>query len=212
LRERQHDADNRALTATEESHDAANPALADLHDLHPNELRQRFVVLDDKIERVLAKAEKSGLTDGERRQLDELDAESGQVGELIQTKERNKPKTGPIKPMATTQVGNEEHTYRPDGRESYFRDLVLTQFRGDCDARDRLHRHKEEIETTQPEFRDLNRTDTTGGEFVPPIWVDRRLRRCTPSRSHDRESRDQPAATRRHGLDQHPEDQHRRER
>src|SRR5436853_244876 len=130
LRERQHDADNRALTATEESMTQPTPALSGLHDLHPNELRQRFFALDDKIERLLAKAEKSGLTDGEQRQLEELDAESGQVAELIQTKERNKPKTGPIKPMATVQVGNEEHQYRPDGRNSYFADLALAQLRG----------------------------------------------------------------------------------
>ncbi len=61
--------------------------------------------------------------------------------------------------------------YPPNGAGgSYFRDLLLSQVRGDFDARDRLTRHKREIESSV-EFRDLNRTDTTGGEFVPPVWL-----------------------------------------
>jgi HK97 family phage major capsid protein len=41
---------------------------------------------------------------------------------------------------------------------------------GDGSSRDRLQRHAQDVET-DPEYRDLTRTDGAGGYFVPPLWM-----------------------------------------
>jgi hypothetical protein len=63
------------------------------------------------------------------------------------------------------KVTREAMTYDKDGRNSYFRDLTAATIRGDRDAFERLYRHQSEIDV---ETRDISRTDTSGGDFVPP--------------------------------------------
>lgn len=66
------------------------------------------------------------------------------------------------------RVTRETNTYNPESRTSYFGDLFTSSFRGDHAARERLERHAQEMDV---EMRDLNRTDNTGGYFVPPLWL-----------------------------------------
>lgn len=74
--------------------------------------------------------------------------------------------------MASTRVkvNNEARTYEQGNGRSYLQDLAKSQISGDPEARARLDRHAAEVRI-DPEYRDLNRTDTSGGYFVPPIWL-----------------------------------------
>lgn len=76
------------------------------------------------------------------------------------------------------RVGNEPLTYRRGGPHSYFRDLVLSRQEGGADAGalERLQRHAVEVQTLREQAGletrvNMNRTDGTGGEFVPPLWL-----------------------------------------
>ncbi len=84
-------------------------------------------------------------------------------------------------PAATNvRVGYEPTTYRKGGQHSYFRDLAKSrQETGgsfDSGAVERLQRHRQEMDKladdANPELRaNMNRTDGTGGDFVPPLWL-----------------------------------------
>lgn len=65
---------------------------------------------------------------------------------------------------------SERRTYEPGNQRSYFLDLARANMRGDVEARQRLDRHAIEVQS-EPEYRDLNRTDGTGGQFVPPAHL-----------------------------------------
>jgi len=72
---------------------------------------------------------------------------------------------------ARVSIKSEPLTYRQGGEHSYFKDLALSQAPGvwDGEARARLQRHAAEVAV---ETRaNMNRTDGTGGEFVPPLWL-----------------------------------------
>ncbi len=58
-------------------------------------------------------------------------------------------------------VVSEERTYRPDGRASFFRDLITA--RSDREAMDRLMRHKAESES-----RDVS---SASNGFIPPVYL-----------------------------------------
>jgi HK97 family phage major capsid protein len=81
----------------------------------------------------------------------------------------------PVRPVEETEsprveVVSNEAVYRKDTpQRSYFRDLYLAKTRGDSDAAERLSQHSLHIATS--EARDNNTTDTSGGEFVPPLWL-----------------------------------------
>lgn len=68
------------------------------------------------------------------------------------------------------QVTNEARMYEKGNGRSYLQDLIKLRVNGDPEARQRLERHAAEV-SVDPEYRDLNRTDTTGGYFVPPMWL-----------------------------------------
>ena len=97
-------------------------------------------------------------------------------------------------PRATNvQVRSEPLTYqRGDRRSSYFRDLGMAHVGNDPEARQRLQRHRQEMDVEIPKWeerreaaaqrqleelgatterRDISRTDGAGGEFVPPLWI-----------------------------------------
>ena len=71
---------------------------------------------------------------------------------------------------ARVSIKSEAMTYRQGGSHSYFKDLALSQAPGvwDGEARARLARHATEVAV---ETRADNRTDGSGGEFVPPLWL-----------------------------------------
>ena len=72
-------------------------------------------------------------------------------------------------PSEGVSVGSEARTYRPDGQNSYFRDLATASIYNDADARGRLERHVQEIgmETRV----NGSRIDGAGGYFVAPRWL-----------------------------------------
>ena len=71
---------------------------------------------------------------------------------------------------ARVSIKSEAMTYRQGGSHSYFKDLALSQAPGvwDGEARARLARHATEVAV---ETRADSRTDGSGGEFVPPLWL-----------------------------------------
>lgn len=95
------------------------------------------------------------------------------------------------------KVRSEPLTYpRGDRRQSYFRDLGMAHVGSDEQARQRLQRHRTEMDIEIPawearreaafersidefrdqgqvnvERRDITRVDGAGGEFVPPLWI-----------------------------------------
>ena len=73
----------------------------------------------------------------------------------------------------TTHV-SEPRTYQPgDPSSSYIRDLIRVSVSGmDVSGRsgERLRRHAVDV-ASSPEYRDLDRTDGSGGQFVPPAWL-----------------------------------------
>jgi HK97 family phage major capsid protein len=76
-------------------------------------------------------------------------------------------------PVGGAQITSEDLTYRKGNGQSYIRDLVQGTIMQDFEARERLARHANEVRKA-PEFaevRALDRTDGTGGYFVPPAWL-----------------------------------------
>lgn len=108
--------------------------------------------------------------DGELMKYDE------RIAELSDEAERSAKLTqGELNVRTATaraSVTREGQVYNPEARHSYFRDLIMHQLGqdGDGEARERLQRHAVDVRTAQ-EYRDLNRTDGTGGYFVPPAWL-----------------------------------------
>lgn len=74
--------------------------------------------------------------------------------------------------QASVQSVSEARTYERGNGKSYMADLMRSQLNldGDGSARERLARHGREV-SEDKDFRALNRTDATGGYFVPPLWV-----------------------------------------
>lgn len=73
-----------------------------------------------------------------------------------------------VKAFGAATVTREAMTYDKDGRNSFVKDMINAQLRNDSQAWDRLNRHRQEVAI---ETRDINRTDGTGGDFVPPIYL-----------------------------------------
>ena len=65
-------------------------------------------------------------------------------------------------------VTREAMTYDKDGRNSFVRDMIGAQLRNDRNSWERLNRHAQEVAV---ESRDISRTDGSGGDFVPPIYL-----------------------------------------
>lgn len=108
--------------------------------------------------------------DDELRQLDE------RISELSEEAERNRTVTEGAKAVQRAKARvtsvNEARIYEKGNGRSYLQDLARVQLNMDADggARDRLVRHAQDV-ATDPEYRDLNRTDGNGGYFVPPLWL-----------------------------------------
>lgn len=86
---------------------------------------------------------------------------------------------------AQVEVLSEPLTYERGNRNSYFRDLAQVTFgRADEPTKERMNRHRDEVEKNAelrklakvgPEYRDLDRTEGTGGYAVPPLWMMRQF-------------------------------------
>lgn len=78
------------------------------------------------------------------------------------------PDPAPAAVPPAVQVGAEPLVYdRGDRSTSFFRDVVAAKFDGSGEAQERLHRHRQQM----VEQRAINSTDGTGGEFIPPLWM-----------------------------------------
>ncbi|MBB3752602.1 HK97 family phage major capsid protein [Mycolicibacterium sp. BK634] len=109
----------------------------------------------------------------------DLDAQISDAQDDAERSGRNDAETR----RATTAVTEvkEPPTYEKYNGNSYFQDFALTQLnRADEGAKERLRRHVIDVDTSKElrkwakvgdEFRNLDRNDGTGGEFVPPLWV-----------------------------------------
>jgi len=70
--------------------------------------------------------------------------------------------------IGTFKVVREAKTYEERGDNSFVRDMISANLRGDRDAWQRLYRHQQEVAV---ETRDISRTDGSGGDFVPPLYL-----------------------------------------
>ncbi|MFI5973517.1 phage major capsid protein [Streptomyces sp. NPDC051452] len=107
--------------------------------------------------------------DGQLTQLDE------RISELTAEAERSATVTAGAaavkRAKARVSSVSEERTYAKGNGRSYLQDLARVQLNmDDGTARERLQRHAQDV-ATDPEYRDLTRTDGQGGYFVPPLWL-----------------------------------------
>jgi len=73
-----------------------------------------------------------------------------------------------VKTFGGATVTKETMTYDKDGRNSFVRDMINAQLRNDSSSWERLTRHSQEVAI---ETRDINRTDGSGGDLVPPLYL-----------------------------------------
>ncbi|MFI0576145.1 phage major capsid protein [Streptomyces tendae] len=137
-------------------------------DLAEEEAREDLLPEEDSEFRELTAQVKS--KDDDLRQLDE------RIAELSEEEERSAKLTeGALavkRAQARVQSVNEGRVYERGNGRSYLQDLARVQLNmdGDGTARERLQRHAQDIASAQ-ELRDLDRTDGSGGYFVPPVWM-----------------------------------------
>ena len=132
--------------------------------------------------RATAAADAEALLAGEvtAEALDAAEARHAEIKDLdskIEAAEALEARTAELKEVRTEAgvatfgsavVTREAMTYDKGSDNSFVRDMINSQLRGDRDAFDRLHRHQSEMAV---ELRDINRTDTSGGDFVPPLYL-----------------------------------------
>jgi HK97 family phage major capsid protein len=97
-------------------------------------------------------------------ELAEINAELKDRQEELDTEER----AIALRQRIGVVVGDEPLTYARGNGNSYLRDLARANVPGggNTEAQARLARHGQEIRAAN-----MNRTDGTGGEFVPPLWL-----------------------------------------
>ncbi|HEY9375182.1 phage major capsid protein [Streptomyces sp.] len=107
---------------------------------------------------------------------EELRSYDERIGELSEEGERSRQVTAgalAVKRAASrAESVSEARTYERGNGRSYLQDLARVQLNMDDDgqSRERLQRHAQDV-ATEREYRDLNRTDGTGGYAVPPLWL-----------------------------------------
>jgi HK97 family phage major capsid protein len=73
-----------------------------------------------------------------------------------------------VKAFGSAVVTREAMTYDKGSDNSFVRDMINAQLRNDPQSWERLNRHAQEVAV---ETRDINRTDTSGGDMVPPLYL-----------------------------------------
>lgn len=137
-------------------------------DLAEEEAREDLLPEEDSEFRELTGQVKA--KDNELKALDE------RIAELSEEEERGQQVTAgalAVKRAASRAAAvTESRTYEQGNGRSYLQDLMRVQLNmdGDGGAHERLRRHATDVET-DPEYRDLTRTDGAGGYFVPPLWL-----------------------------------------
>jgi HK97 family phage major capsid protein len=150
--------------------------------------------------------EKRDLTTDEAALFDHLEAEiralDDRIGELNEQATRDETAAASARRLGlgnptdrngasmttTTRSGSwsvtrEPQIYRRGGESSFFRDLFNARQKGDRDALDRLDRNNQVVFDSRPERRAISTTNSQGGEFVPPLWLeDQWIRLARPGR------------------------------
>lgn len=165
----------------------ANERLSRLIELQ-EEARKAREVLVEKRAAVLQVAEDEGREDlndaedtefrgftSEIAEIDEkIKGRDERIAELADEEKRSGNAAAAVRRAALLEgqirVTHESRTYEKGNGRSYLVDLAKSQVLGDSDSRARLERHALEV-ASEPEYRDLNRTDGNGGYFVPPLWL-----------------------------------------
>jgi len=109
-------------------------------------------------------ADLDALEERARKAESEVDRRSKIIERIEKIEEARS--SGPVPVLTPSEepriaVVSEEQTYRPDGRASFFRDLITAK--NDRDAMDRLMRHRSETEE-----RDVS---SASNGFIPPVYL-----------------------------------------
>src|SRR5215212_518942 len=108
--------------------------------------------------------------EGLDERIQEVSGEIERSGQLNQNLKRIKAAE-----QSATKVKEQAVYQKGDARRSYMQDLVRVQLNMDTtgDARERLMRHAQDVATLPEyaEYRDLSRTDGSGGYAIPPAWL-----------------------------------------
>lgn len=155
-------------------------------------LLEERTALAEQRDAILAAVEAEGraaLTDVEGAEFNRLDGEIRSIDDRLpeleeqlareQAAEAAQRRLQPaLQAGPSVRINNEPLTYRRGGPHSYFRDLAAARAEGGEDpaAIARLAAHRDEVralaEAAGAEIRaNMSRTDGTGGEFVPPLWL-----------------------------------------
>lgn len=154
------------------------------------QLRTRATNLRRDLTHRLSAAEAGGrqrMTADEERAWDELHALEDHLAECHEDQIRSQIPDHLARASRASQARNDMSEFtgdlvyqKPSGRRdqpSWLRDLVKTSIGDDPggECRRRLSEHAHQLQThpvyAQPEFRDLSRTDGSGGYAVPPAWL-----------------------------------------
>ncbi|MEV6737885.1 phage major capsid protein [Streptomyces sp. NPDC051104] len=117
-----------------------------------------------------------GLTEKIKAQDETLRSLDERITELSEEAERENQVTAGAaairRAQSRVQSVTEGRTYAQGNGRSYLQDIMRVQLNmdGDGQAIERLRRHAQDVQT-DPEYRDLSRTDGQGGYFVPPVWL-----------------------------------------
>lgn len=157
-----------AVDAMEAAHKAWSDAVESQDESQDlDELRSAFDAAERKAEESRERLEAAVRLDEAKRSLP--------VEPIEDTPE---PEVRAASPKA--EVVREELTYEKHGANSFFRDLLHAKVDNDYRALERLKRHQSEAEI---EKRAISTTDGSGGEFVPPLWLqDEWVKLARPSR------------------------------
>ncbi|MCX4592371.1 phage major capsid protein [Streptomyces sp. NBC_01549] len=140
-------------------------------DLAEEECRDHLLPEEDKEFRELTAQIK--YKDGDLARIDE------RIQELSEEAERSRTLTAGAlavkRANARVDSVSEARTYEQGNGRSYLQDMMRVQLNMDADGQsvERLRRHAVDVAefSAKPEFRDLNRTDGSGGFAVPPLWL-----------------------------------------
>ena len=162
--------------------------------LDTSPLEARRSQIRNQAEQLLLNAAAQGrrtLNQGEQARYDAMMAEARDLSEDLERRSQINSTVGGLSArlpgVGGARTNDRDLTYRRHGRDSWVRDLVLSQVGYDAsgECRRRLGQHAQEVAThgTFQEYRDLSRTDGAGGYAVPPAWlVDQYVELARPSR------------------------------
>lgn len=138
-----------------------------------SKLREQRDAVAAEAEALLAGADTADALDAVSAKQDEVSALDERIAtaEAVETRAAaiaESRKESKIAPFGGAVVTREAMTYDKDGRNSFVRDMINATMRNDATSWERLNRHQAEVNV---ESRDISRTDTAGGDFVPPIYL-----------------------------------------